>query len=42
MNRAMEGAAPSAPRIGLGLEFNRFRRSRTLQGGLGSWVGALA
>ncbi len=39
MNRAMEGAAPSAPRIGLGLEFDRFRRSGTLQGGLGSWVG---
>jgi len=33
----MEGAAPSAPRIGLGLEFKRFRRSGTLQGGFGSW-----
>ncbi len=38
MNRAMEGAAPSAPRIGLRLGFNRFRRSGTLQGGFGSWV----
>ncbi len=40
MNRAMEGAAPSALRIGLGLEFYRFRRSGTLQGGFGSWVAA--